>query len=227
MLLITAISSLLTLLPSTVHSRPEWIDLFDQVTDNIAPIEYIPFYKRQEEDGIIVETEEVVSYGTVYATCPDLEYITGPMYESDVDRNGFLNQEEYVQFTNEISGGYLSDMGWDDSFTDMPLSLQETYLVLSCLCELYEDQPWGGKGCCTSSAESESDNIGIRTDGTAPGETPDETQLQYLTYVCGTMSESLENVGGEIVSPSTGMPTARPTARPTGRPSSRPTSKVR
>ena len=157
---------------------------------------------------------QVTSAGRLSTNCDDLSYITGPMHEADADGNGFLSQDEYVTFTDAISGGYLTDMGWDKyGFTGMPLSLQETYLVISCSCELFPNQPWGGEGCCTGDS-----NTGIRTDGTAPGEEPDEVQELYLTYVCGTMSESLDNVGAEIVAP--------PTANPTGMPTPQPTNKV-
>lgn len=165
---------------------------------------------------------QVTSMGAVSNNCEDLSYITGPMHEADADGNGFLSQDEYVEFTDAISGGYLTEMGWSKwGFAGMPLSLQETYLVLSCICELYPNQPWGGPGCCTSNPET---NTGIRTDGTAPGEEPDEIQEQYLTYVCGTMSDSLEKVGAEIVAPPTASPTGKPT---TALPTRQPTKLVR
>ena len=176
--------------------------------------------------GRRMQKTEFTSAGTVYSSCPDLNYIIGPMNEADADNNGVLNQEEYTQFADSISGGYLTDQGWSDGFTDMPLSLRETYLVLSCLCELYPDQPWGGPGCCESGGIR---LTGIRTDGTAPGETPDEAQTQYLTYVCGTMDESLENVDGDLVRPPnlTPSPTNEPTTKPTNRITRRPTELVR
>ncbi|KAL7536536.1 hypothetical protein ACHAXR_010492 [Thalassiosira sp. AJA248-18] len=162
------------------------------------------------------------SAGAVYSTCPDLSYITGPMYESDVDGNGFLNKEEYVTFTNSISGGYLEEMGWDGRFTNMPLTLQESYLVVSCICELFPSIDGGGEGCCTTGGVI--DNTGIRTDGSAPEETPTEAQEDYLTYVCGTMNNSLKKVGSPgVVAPPTGKPTDRPTQKPTPSPTVKPT----
>ena len=212
MALVVAIISLLSTTPiqSTDTADDDLISQFNDVTSETTLIDFANTVFDARQDG---ESEEVeLSKGTVYATCPDLNYIMGPMYEADSQpRNGFLNQNEYVEFTNTISGGYLSDMGWDEDFTDMPLSLQETYLVLSCLCELYPNQSWGGKGCCTTNRPGEF-NTGIRTDGTGPGETPDEDELQYLTYVCGTMNDTLEKVGGSIVPP---PPTDKPTGKPT------------
>jgi len=162
--------------------------------------------------------------------CEDLDYVTGPMDDADADGNGFLSKEEYVTFTDAISGGYLSDSGYDEGFTDMPLSLQETYLVLSCLCELYPNQPWGGKGCCEN-GDSLVDMTGIRTSGTGEGERPTKQERQYLTYVCGTMGESLEKVGAELVAPPTMTPTEEPTTimptdLPTSKPSNRPTPRL-
>ena len=201
------ISLLSTPIQCTTDAEDDLISQFNVVTSQTASMldfTNTVFDARQEE----VE----LSKGTVYATCPDLNYIKGPMYAADSQpKNGYLNQNEYVEFTNAISGGYLSEMGWDEDFTDMPLSLQETYLVLSCLCELYPNQSWGGKGCCTTNRPGEF-NTGIRTDGTSPDETPDEDELQYLTYVCGTMNDTLEKVGGSIVPP---PPTDKPTGKPT------------
>lgn len=183
------------------QSDSELIALFEQVTE-----------QRSTETKM---TTEVVSVGTVYARCPDLSLVTGPMYDSDANKDGFINQEEYVEFTDAISGGLLAENGWDGGFNDMPLTLQETYLVLSCLCELYSGQPWGGVGCCkTNDVTGSSDGTGIRTDGTEPGTTTDADQLQYLTYVCGTMSESLENVGGTIMAPPSSTPIPDPTQQP-------------
>ena len=217
---ITAISVLLlpiAIVSAEITNELELITAFNQVTDQTAGQFNDTVFSSQQ-------SEETVSFGTVYATCPDLDYITRPMYDADADKNGFLNQDEYVEFADAISGGHLTKMGWDDGFTDMPLSLQETYLVLSCLCELYPNQPWGGKGCCTTNRPGEF-YTGIRTDGTTPGVPPDEDELQYLTYVCGTMSTSLENVGGTIVAPPTRTPTRRPTDRPSVRPVTPPVSK--
>mmetsp|Transcript_34080 Transcript_34080/g.59899 ORF Transcript_34080/g.59899 Transcript_34080/m.59899 type:complete len:1382 (+) Transcript_34080:155-4300(+) len=162
---------------------------------------------------------------TFYSTCPDLEYIIGPMNEADANNDGFLSKEEYVEFTNAVSGGYLTELGKDESFTDMPLSLQESYLVLSCVCGLFPNQEWGREGCCET---DNPDGSGIRTVGTDPGEVPTKQELSYLAYVCGTMSFYLENAGAELVAPPTqaptDMPTKMPTPEPTDVPTKRPTS---
>eukprot|EP01082_Thalassiosira_pseudonana_P010778 g10422.t1 g10422 contig4:1849285-1852582(-) len=115
----------------------------------------------------------------------------------------------------------------------MPLALQETYVVLSCLCELYQSEEWGFKGCCTVYPNSSNDHIGIRTTGAAPGESLTKNQKDYFTYVCGTMSETLDSIGVEIVAPPTSSPTkgdvvvtGQPTARPsTRKPTAQPSSK--
>jgi len=224
-------------LPAGTHSRADswsWSSSTlanDSSNGNILPLRQrsIPSFANnnnnlRRNDGAY-DRDTALSNGTVYGTCPDLSYITGPMHTADEDKNGFLNQEEYVSFTDAISGGYLSRKGWAGDFVGMPLSLQQTYLVLSCLCELYEDQAWGGPGCCAMNHLLPNNTIGIRTDGAGPGEDPDEIQLNYLTYVCGTMSESLEGVGAVIVAPPTTSPkpTSRPTLRPTRKPTAKPT----
>ncbi len=208
-----AVAATLIIFPATVaaasrrvqqeqQSDADLIELFDQVTNNQATTTGTSSSIIAQLDDVTLEQEEVVSGGTVYATCPNLSAISAPLYESDANSDGFINQEEYVQFTDVISGGFLSQNGWESGFNDMPLALQETYLVLSCLCELYPGQPWGGVGCCkTNDVTGSNDGTGIRTDGAQPGTTPDADQLQYLTYVCGTMSESLKSVGGTIVAP--------------------------
>ena len=152
--------------------------------------------------------------------CPDINYILGPIHNADADGNGVLNQEEYVNFADAVSGGFLTENDRADSFLDMPLSLQETYVVLSCLCELYQSEPWGGKGCCTAGSD---DFIGIQTNGTAPDDELTNGQLDYYTYVCGTMTDALDSLGLELVSPPTMKPSNRPTTRPTKEPTSEPT----
>lgn len=193
-------------------------DLTQQQQESNPFLSGVPFHNP---DPAVYTTMEVSS-GTVYASCPDLQYITGPMHESDADGNGYLNQEEYASFAQAISGGTLPD-AWFTSFRKMPIQLKETYLVLSCLCELYPDAPgWGGRGCCTASEESESDKIGIRVEGTAPGDEMDEVTEAYLTYVCGTMATTLDGVGGSLVAPPTGGPTPLPTAGVTPAPTRTP-----
>ena len=149
------------------------------------------------------------------------------MAAADADGSGFLSQAEYVEFTNAISGGFLTEVGRDGSFLAMPLRLQETYLLLSCLCGLFPNQAWGGEGCC----EGDSAESGIRTvgAGTDPGDPPPTRQERlYLKYVCGTMAQSLAAVGGELTDSLTRAPTTASeggpaTARPTtARPSRMP-----
>lgn len=146
----------------------------------------------------------------------ELDWIKTPLYESDTDGNGLLSQEEYLTFIDSASGGFVSEKRWGGSFRDLPLGLQENYVVLSCLCELYNEQDWGGSGCC----EGGPDSTGIRTEGAGPDDNPGLVEESYLTYVCGTTNESLNSVGAQIVAPPTSSPTAKPsTAPPTNRPS--------
>lgn len=167
--------------------------------------------------------EEVVSLKVmrragVSSSCSsdELDWIKAPLYESDSNGNGLLSQEEYLTFIDATSGGFVSEKGWGESFSDLPLGLQENYVVLSCLCELYDRQDWGGPGCC----EGDPDNTGIRTEGAGPNDSPNIVVESYLTYVCGTTNESLDSVGAQIVAPATSSPITKPsTAGPTNRPS--------
>lgn len=145
-------------------------------------------------------------------TCPDLNYILAPLHNADADGNGVLNQEEFVVFADVVSGGYLTETNRAGSFSEIPLALQNAYLVLSCSCEFFQSEPWGGKGCCTVSGNGLNDLNGIRTNGTAPGETLTTNERRYLTNVCGTMTETLDSIGAGLVSP---PPTGRPTIPPT------------
>ena len=196
----------------------------------MADSSYSLFSDRQQFPGTtrIGDDRDVTTKDgtlTFYSTCPDLDYIIGPMNEADANNDGLLSKEEYVDFTNAVSGGYLTELGRDESFTDMPLSLQESYLVLSCVCGLFPNQEWGRDGCCEA---DNPDGSGIRTVGTDPGEVPTKQELSYLAYVCGTMSFYLENAGAELVAPPTqaptDMPTKMPTPEPTDVPTKRPTS---
>eukprot|EP00985_Skeletonema_marinoi_P016549 scaffold8922_cov219-Skeletonema_marinoi.AAC.28 len=152
-----------------------------------------PMTVSAEEADIFFTREETEA---ISAQCENLDYVTGPLYASDADGNGVLSQDEFVVFTDLVSGGWLSDMGVADSFQDMPLVLQEANVVLTCLCELYSTEPWGQPGCCDNTATS-----GIRTNGSGPDEKPDTVQLEYLTYVCGTMSETLGRLNAKLVAP--------------------------
>eukprot|EP00986_Skeletonema_menzelii_P007419 scaffold2918_cov142-Skeletonema_menzelii.AAC.2 len=168
-----------------------------------------------EEADIFFTREETEA---ISAQCENLDYVTGPLYASDADGNGVLSQDEFVVFTDIVSGGWLSDMGVAGSFQDMPLVLQEANVVLTCLCELYSTQPWGQPGCCDNTATS-----GIRTHGTGPDEKPDDVQLEYLTYVCGTMSETLGRLSARLVAPPSSSPSAHPSASPSLKPTMKPT----
>lgn len=152
------------------------------------------------------------------AKCTNLEFVTYPLYKSDADGNGVLNQEEFVTFANDLSGGWLEELGMANSFLAMPLVLQEANVVLACLCELYTDEPWGQPGCC----DNPTSTTGIRTNGAAPGETPDEVELEYLTYVCGTMQESLGRLGAQLVAPPSSSPSGHPSVSPSAKPSVQP-----
>ena len=154
----------------------------------------------------------------ISAQCENLDYVTGPLYASDADGNGVLSQDEFVVFTNTVSGGWLEDMGLATRFTDMPLVLQEANVVLQCLCELYSTEDWGKPGCCDNTATS-----GIRTAGSGPDEKPDDVELEYLTYVCGTMSETLGRLNAQLVAPPSSSPSAHPSASPSMSPTMKPT----
>ncbi|KAK1734691.1 hypothetical protein QTG54_014564 [Skeletonema marinoi] len=168
------------------------------------------------EDADIFFTREETE--AISAQCENLDYVTGPLYASDADGNGVLSQDEFVVFTDLVSGGWLSDMGVADSFQDMPLVLQEANVVLTCLCELYSTEPWGQPGCCDNTATS-----GIRTNGSGPDEKPDTVQLEYLTYVCGTMSETLGRLNAKLVAPPSSAPSDHPSASPSMKPTMTPT----
>lgn len=175
-----------------------------------------PMTVSAQEDADLFFTREETE--AISAQCENLDYVTGPLYASDADGNGVLSQDEFVVFTDLVSGGWLSDMGVADSFQDMPLVLQEANVVLTCLCELYSTEPWGQPGCCDNTATS-----GIRTNGSGPDEKPDTVQLEYLTYVCGTMSETLGRLNAKLVAPPSAAPSDHPSASPSMKPTMTPT----
>ena len=177
------------------------------------------------------QTDDVSTVSSSTEQCPSPELVSNAMYNADVDSNGFLDRTEYYNFVNMISNEFLSDAGYN-SFSDMPLSLRETYLVLSCLCELYPagldnnnnnvDNPNNNaavskltvrSGCCTAS----DGEVGIRTNGTGPEDDPGPDVMLYLRYVCEEMNEALITVGAEMSAgeptgtPTSGVPTIRPT----------------
>ena len=163
--------------------------------------------------------------GTTYNGCAatDLGRIMGPMAAADADGSGFLSKIEYVEFADALSGGFLTAAGRAGSFLALPLRLQETYLLLSCLCDLFPNQAWGGAGCCKEESGG-AEETGIRTAGTGPGGPPPTRQERlYLKYVCGTVAQSLVAVGGEMLDLPTGAP-ATSSAWPSGTPTAGPTT---
>ncbi len=104
----------------------------------------VPDFSNQSRE----ETEAIT------AQCDNLEYVTAPLYASDADGNGVLSQQEFVVFTDLVSGGWLSENNMAGNFQDMPLVLQEANVVLTCLCALYSTEPWGQPGCCDNKATS-------------------------------------------------------------------------
>ncbi|KAL3827045.1 hypothetical protein ACHAXA_007552 [Cyclostephanos tholiformis] len=116
--------------------------------------------------AVLAQLESVVVDVSSSGSCPDRDYVDGVIYASDGDFNGVIDQIEYLYFADTLSDGYLSTMGWSSSFNDLPLSLRETYLVLSCLCEIYPgSSPEDVRGGCCTAGDAD---VGIRTDGTGP-----------------------------------------------------------
>ena len=154
------------------------------------------------------------------SSCQDPSFVSSEMVLADVDADGYLDRSEFVAFADAVSGGYLTAMGWT-TFSDLPLGLRETFLVLSCLCELYpaEDDAVAVRGGCCAGGDGD---VGMRTGGDEP-----YAEL-YLSYVCGTMGQALADAGGvgivvvqtttaapATATPTTAGPTANPTATPT------------
>jgi len=140
-----------------------------------------------------------------------------PLFRSDTDGNGRVEEEEYVTFINEVSDGYFEYVEGDPSL--LPLELTQTFNYLACLCRQYG----GGSDCCTQ------DNAHISTAGTGKNETPTEDQTSYLYVVCLETFFAIDEVATAPPSdqptqgPTTGEPSYMPTFPPTNPPTLSPT----
>lgn len=127
---------------------------------------------------------------------------------SDVDKDGFIDQNEYVQFAILVSPVGLIDEVAD--YNDLPLAYKLAFLTTSCLCN---NQDYGGDpndtDCCI-----EQNRIRIPT---APNDSPLSTDTAYLYAVC-----SLTNAASDTILRSP-TPTSLPTDSPIFASSSAPT----
>ena len=63
-----------------------------------------------------------------------------PLHESDLNQDGLLDNEEYLDFVNALAEE--TGMQWDGRFRDLPFVLKVNFVYLGCLCE------GGGNNCC-------------------------------------------------------------------------------
>ena len=64
------------------------------------------------------------------------------LYESDIDGNGIVTNDEYTTFVSELSEGIFNET----SYIDLPFVLKVNFVYLSCLCTIMEGS---NSDCCT------------------------------------------------------------------------------
>mmetsp|Transcript_25408 Transcript_25408/g.54653 ORF Transcript_25408/g.54653 Transcript_25408/m.54653 type:complete len:1087 (+) Transcript_25408:346-3606(+) len=144
------------------------------------------------------------------------------LYESDVDGDGIVTNDEYTTFVAELSEGDYNVT----NYVDLPFAIKVNFVYLNCLCQLNpEIARQEDRNCC------EGPDGGIYVAGAGPEDTPTEVEDAYLQTVCGETQGAIEYVrnetvvvtGSPMVGP-TGSPSVEPTESPTTLPSASPSN---
>jgi cell division septation protein DedD len=125
----------------------------------------------------------------------------------DNPRDGRVGADEYVTFVQELGPpGVFDDI---ESYQELPLRIQTTFILLACLCESAGE----GQDCCIG------ENAHINTSGSGPDEIPTPEEQSYLYRVCFLTDSAIEDVL------SSERPSSIPSESPTMIPSESPTDK--
>ena len=135
------------------------------------------------------------------------------LYESDIDGNGIVTNDEYTTFVSELSEGTFNET----SYIDLPFVLKVNFVYLSCLCTIMEGS---NSDCCTGA------DGGIFVAGAKPNETPSELEEAYLITVCSETQGAIDYAVDELTSSPTIVTTSSPTVGVTQAPSVQPTKIV-
>jgi hypothetical protein len=128
---------------------------------------------------------------------------------ADANNDRELNKTEYITFL-KIYG--LPDMQVD-KYVDLPLVLQSTFTLLSCICR---SNGSSGSSCCVGPEAY------IPTDGAADFEMPTPDQVTYLYRLCKVTDNAVDQATpteDPTLSSSPTMASASPTLLPSGQPS--------
>jgi len=135
------------------------------------------------------------------------------LYESDIDGNGIVTNDEYTTFVSELSEGTFNET----NYIDLPFVLKVNFVYLSCLCTIMEGS---NSDCCTGA------DGGIFVAGSNPNETPSELEEAYLITVCSETQGAIDYAVDELTSSPTVVTTSSPTVGVTQAPSAQPTKIV-
>jgi hypothetical protein len=140
-------------------------------------------------DAILIPPDQIVLAFVDIATCYD------GLVQADANRDDRVERDEYLTFV-QYSGppGFLADI---DSMADAPLTLQENFLFLSCVCL----QNGGDSQCCSGeNAHIPIDSINIA----------DPSPFLFLSLVCTSTIRSIDLVLEEAIR----IPSISPTIFP-------------
>jgi len=148
------------------------------------------------------------------------------LFLADQNQDNKVDADEFVTFA-QIMGppGFLPNT---NTYRQLPLILQSSFIILACLC-LQIPNFDGGTGidrqCCAIDPH-------IDINGTQPGQNPTSKQSQYLYQVCFLTETSIDRLlqsaspsRQPTKSPSTMVITDEPTKKPSEKPTPPPTEK--
>jgi len=144
---------------------------------------------------------------------PDL--CLASLLDSDVNGDGQVQPEEYVEFARDLAPpGFFDET---ESYDELPFAMKSAFNGLACRCQ---NEPGASPDCCYE------ENAGVRI----PTDLTDTEEMLYLNFICRlTRAAALsiyvppDPTSSPTGSPSTLFPTVLPTTEPTSSPTGEPT----
>ena len=127
------------------------------------------------------------------------------LYESDVNKDGLVSNDEYRIFVSSLSDVKYTTM----TYVDLPFGIKINFVYLNCLCRFRLENAPDGNDCCTGP------DGGIFVSGAGPGEFPTGFEKEYLSTVCAETQLAIDNAQSESSMSPTTTETASPTRDPT------------
>eukprot|EP00978_Attheya_sp_CCMP212_P027473 scaffold92029_cov64-Attheya_sp.AAC.2 len=126
------------------------------------------------------------------------------LYAGDVDRDGEVDQREYIRVINNLSEGFFSSA---ITFQEMPSPLRDNFFDMACICKTVAGND--PNTCCVGT------NAHIDVSGTAPRDRPTFGQELYLKQVCEDTFAAIQLARSASTGPTASPTSAQVTMSPT------------